>query len=117
MSLQTIVSESPLAQEEKDFLLQRLEMEGATPDVVASIKAALQEYIDAGFKTLGVELDPNDPKVQAAQQQFDTDVATAEAEYNEELENLTIDAAVVQAKANKASDGVQASAIKAEMAA
>ena len=117
MSLQTIVSGSPLAQEEKDFLLQRLEMEGATPDVVASIKAALQEYIDAGFKTLGVAIDPNDPKVQAVQQQFDQDVAAAEAEYNEEMENLTIDAAVAQAKANKAIDGVQAGAIKAQMAA
>lgn len=117
MSLQTIVSSSPLAQEEKDFLLQRLEMEGATPDVVASIKEALQEYIDAGFKTLGVELDPNDPKVQAAQQQFDEDVAAAEAEYNEEMENLTIDAAVAQAKANKAIDNIQASGIKAQMAA
>lgn len=117
MSLQTIVSDSPLAQEEKDFLLQRLELEGATPDVVASIKEALQEYIDAGFKTLGVALDPNDPKVQSVQQQFEADVAAAEAEYNEELENITIDAAVAQAKANKAIDGIQVSAIKAEMAA
>lgn len=117
MSLQTIVSGSPLKQEEKDYLLQRLEMEGATPDVVASIKAALQEYIDAGFKTLGVELDPNDPKVQAVQQEFEAGVAAAEAEYNEELENLTIDAAVTQAKANKAIDGLQAHALKAQMAA
>ncbi len=115
MSLQTILTDAPIADDVKAELLARLSEEGATPDVVAAIKTALQEYIDAGFKTLGIELDPNDPQVQAAQKQFDTDVAAAEAEYTEEMENLSIDAAVVQAQGNKALDGLQASALKAQL--
>lgn len=121
MSLQTILTDAPIAEDVKAELLERLDAEGATPDVVAAIKSALQEYIDAGFKTLGIELDPNDPKVQAAQKQFDDDVAAAEAEYTEEMENLAIDAAVVQVQGNKALDGLQASALtsalKAQLAA
>lgn len=116
MSLQTIVTGSPLTQDEKDFLLQRLELEGATPDVVAAIKAALQEYIDAGFKTLGVALDPNDPKVQAIQQQFEEDLAAAQSEFTEELENASIDAAIVQAQAGRKLDALQAGAVKMQMA-
>ncbi len=117
MSLQTILTDAPIAEDVKAELLARFTNEGATPDVVAAIKAALQEYIDTGFKTLGIELDPNDPQVKAAQQQFDTDVAAAEAEYTEEMENLSIDAAVVQAQANKALDTMQADALKAQMTA
>lgn len=117
MSLQTIISSSPLSDTDKKALLNRLQTEGATPDVVGSIKEALQEYIDAGFKTLGVEVDPNDPGVAAAQKHFDDEVASAEAEYNEEVENATIDAAVVQAQANKAIEGLEVDTIKAKMAA
>lgn len=117
MSLQTIVTNSPLTQDEKDFLLQRLELEGSTPEVIAAIKEALQEYIDTGFKSLGVTLDPNDPQVQATQQKFQEEVAAAEAEYNEQMENIAIDAAVLQARANKSIDGVQADLVKASIAA
>lgn len=115
MSLQTIISNSPLEQDEKDFLLQRLEMEGATPEVITAIKAALQDFIDSGFKDLGIALDPNDPKVQSISDQFKAGVAAAEAEYNEEMENLAIDGAVIQAKANKAIDAIQINAMKAGM--
>ncbi len=117
MSLQTILTDAPIAEDVKAGLLARLDDEGATPDVIKAIKDALQEYIDTGFKTLGIELDPNDPKVKAAQQQFNADVAEAEAEYTEEMENLSIDAAVVQAQANKNLDTMQADALKAQMAA
>jgi len=117
MSLQTIITDSPLSAEDKKALLDRLQSEGATADVVGSIKEALQEYIDAGFKTLGIEADPNDPGVVAAQKHFDEEVASAEAEYNEEVENATIDAAVVQAQANKAIEGLEVDTIKAKMAA
>jgi len=116
MSLQTIISNSPLEQDEKDFLLQRLDMEGATPEVIASIKTALQEFIDSGFKDLGVAVDPNDPKAQSISDQFKEGVAAAEAEYNEEMENLSIDAAVIQAKTNKTIDTIQINAMKASMA-
>jgi hypothetical protein len=116
MSLQTIVSNSPLADDVKEALLTELLTDGATDDVVAKIKDALQEYIDSGFKVLGVEADPNDPKVKAAQAAFDEEISAAEAEYNEEMENLSIDAAVIQAKANKDIDTMQISAMKAQMA-
>ncbi|MEK7632831.1 MAG: hypothetical protein AAB473_03495 [Patescibacteria group bacterium] len=117
MSLQTIISSSPLSDADKKALLNRLQAEGATPDVVGSIKEALQEYIDAGFKTLGVEADPNNPSVISAQQHFDEEVASAEAEYNEDVENATIDAAVAQAQTNKAIEALEADTIKAKIAA
>ena len=117
MSLQTIVSSSPLSDADKKALLNRLQTEGATLDVVGSIKEALQEYIDAGFKTLGIEADPNDPGVVAAQKHFDEEVASAEAEYNEEIENAAIDAAVVQAQMNKVIENLEVDTIKTKMAA
>ena len=117
MSLQTIISNAPLAEDVKERLLTKLLTDGATADIVAEIKDELQAYIDAGFKTLGVQPDPNDPKVKAAQKEFDDEVAAATAEYNEEMENLSIDAAVLQAKANKDIDSMQADAIKASIAA
>jgi hypothetical protein len=117
MSLQTIISSSPLAEDQKEFLLQRLELEGATPAVITSIKESLQEYIDAGFKKLGVELDQNDSAVKAVQQKFQADITAAEAEYNEELENVSIDTAISQAKANKGLNAIQVDTIKASIGA
>ena len=117
MSLQTIVSNSPLPDDIKERLLTKLLSDGATDEVVAEIKDALQEYIDAGFKTMGVTADPNDPKVKAAQQAFDEEISAAEAEYNEEMENLSIDAAVIQAKANKDLDTVHIQTLKSGLAA
>lgn len=117
MSLQTIIINSPLETKAKDALLKRLEAEGATEAVLADIKASLQEFIDSGFKELGVTADMNDPRAKAIQAEFDEQVAQAQTEYAEELENLNIDAAVAQAKANRALDVVQVNAMKAGLAA
>ncbi len=117
MSLQTIIINSPLEKKDKDALLKRLETEGASESVLADIKSALQGFIDSGFKELGVAADMNDPRAKAIQTEFDEQVAQAQAEYEEEMENLNIDAAVAQAKANKALDAVQTDAIKAGLAA
>lgn len=117
MSLQTIVTNAPLDEEVKSLLLERLEEEGPTDDVIASIKAALQEHIDAGFKTLGISVDPNDPVIQKAEEEFTETVQKAEAEFNEKMEDLSIDAAVAQAKANKQLDALQVQAIRAQLAA
>lgn len=117
MSLQTIVQNAPLDPKVKQGLLAQLAADGDTPETRAVVKDALQEYIDAGFKKLGVELDPNDPKVQAVTEQLNAAMDDAENELNEELENLNIDAAVAQAKANRALDGIQADAAKAALAA
>ncbi len=117
MSLQTIITNSPLEKKEKDALLKRLETEGATEAVLADIKASLQAFIDSGFKELGVTADMSDPRAKAIQAEFDEQVSRAQSELEEELENLNIDAAVAQAKANKALDGIQAGAMKASLAA
>jgi hypothetical protein len=61
MSLQTIISNSPLEKKAKDALLKRLETEGATDSVLADIKASLKEFIDSGFKELGVTADEQKP--------------------------------------------------------
>ncbi len=116
MSLQTIVSNAPLAEDVKERLLTKLLSDGATEDVVAEIKYELQAYIDAGFKTMGVEVDAQDPRVKAANDAFTKEIAAAQAEYNEEIEDLNIDAAVIQASANKDIDAIQADALKAQMA-
>jgi hypothetical protein len=117
MSLQTIVQNAPLDPAAKQALLAQIANDGDTPETRAVVKDALQEYIDAGFKKLGVELDPNDPKVQAITAQLNASLDEAENELNEELENLNIDAAVAQAKANKALDGIQIDAMKASLTA
>lgn len=117
MSLQTIVQNAPLDPKVKQGLLDQIANDGDTPETRAVVKDALQEYIDAGFTTLGVELDANDPKVQAVTTQLNASLDEAEAELNEDLENANIDAAVAQAKANKALDGIQASAMRASLAA
>lgn len=117
MSLQTIVSNAPLADDIKEYLLTKLLADGPTEEVVTEIKDALQAYIDSGFKTMGIQIDPNDPAVKAANDEFTREVEDAKAEYEEEMENLTIDAAVIQAKANKDIDAMQADALKAQMAA
>ncbi|MFA6017940.1 MAG: hypothetical protein WCT28_01105 [Patescibacteria group bacterium] len=117
MSLQTIVQNAPLAADVKKMLLDRIASEGETPELTEDVKVALQDYIDAGFKTLGVELDPNDPKVQAVATELNEELDAVEEEYNEELENLNIDAAVAQAKGNRDIDGLEADAFKAKMAA
>lgn len=116
MSLQTIVQDAPIAENEKKNLLDRIAREGSTPEVVTAVREALQSYIDSGFKALGVEPDPNDPKVQAIADQLNADIDEIEAGFEEELENLNIDAAVAQAKANKTLDSVEAQALKAKMA-
>jgi hypothetical protein len=117
MSLHTIITNSPLSREQKDDFLARLDSEGQTSALLAEIKDALQEFIDSGFKDLGVELDQDDPRVKAANAQFDAAVADAQQEFEENMENVTIDAAVLQAKANKAIDTMQINAMKAQMGA
>lgn len=117
MSLQTIVQGAPIAEDVKTMLLDRITQEGVTEDVVRAVKDALQDYIDSGFQKLGVEVDQNDPKVQAMTDKLNADIDAADQELTEELENLNIDAAVAQAKANKALDSVEAQALKAKMAA
>jgi hypothetical protein len=117
MSLQTIVQNAPLDPKTKQSLLDQIANDGDTPETRAVVKDALQDYIDAGFKKLGVELDANDPKVQTVTNQLNAAMNDAENELNEELENLNIDAAVAQAKANKALDGIQVGAMKANLAA
>lgn len=117
MSLQTIVQNAPLDPKVKQGLLAQLANDGDTPETRAIVKDALQEYIDAGFKKLGVELDPNNPKVQAVTNQLNSALDDAENELQEELENLNVDAAVAQAKANRSLDGLQAGAMKASLAA
>ncbi len=116
MSLQTIVTNAPLAEDVRAYLLERIEKEGATADVLATVKEALQAYIDAGFKSEGIEVNAKDPVVVTAQQAFAEEVAEATAEFTEETENLAIDAAVEQAKANKALDRLQANTVRAQMA-
>lgn len=117
MSLQTIVQNAPIDANVKNDLLSRIALDGDTPAVREIVKDALQDYIDAGFATLGVELDSNDPKVQAVAAQLNAALDETEQELNEELENLNIDAAVVQAKANKTLDTIQMDAIKAGLTA
>lgn len=117
MSLQTIVQNAPLDAGVKQGLLAQIANDGDTPETRAIVKDALQEYIDAGFKKLGVELDPNDPKVKAITDELNTAIDEAESELAEELENLNIDAAVAQARANKTLDGIQVDAMKANLAA
>lgn len=117
MSLQTIVTNAPITDEVKKYLLERLEIEGATPDVVATIKQALQEYIEAGFTQLGVATNPNDPAIVAAQQKFDTEVKKAEDMFTEEVENAAIDAALIQAQTTKDLETLQVQTLKEQMAA
>ncbi len=117
MSLQTIVTNAPLDEDVKQALLERLEEEGATDDVIAAIKAALQEHIDAGFKTLGIEVDPNDPVIQKAGADFTKAVTQASTTFEEKMEDLSIDGAVAQAKANKKLETIQVQAIRAQLTA
>lgn len=117
MSLQTIVSNAPLADDVKAQLLARLAEEGNTEEVVAAIKVALQDHIESGFKALGVTLDPSDPQVKAIDDKFKAEVAAAEKDYNDKMDDLSIDAAVIQAQANKEIDTVQAKMVKEKMMA
>lgn len=116
MSLQTIVTSAPLTDEVKEYLLDRITNEGETADVIATVKEALQEYIDAGFKTMGIEVDPNDPRVVAAKTTRDTEIQSAMDDLDEEIENLSIDAAVVHSQANKSIETLQVNTLKTQLA-
>lgn len=117
MSLQTILQKAPLATKTKQTLLNRIAEEGETAEVTQAVKDALQEYIDSGFKTLGVAADPNDPTIASITSTLNNELDAIENELQETLENLSIDAAVTQAKANKMIDTAGIAGMKAKMAA
>ncbi|KKW30544.1 MAG: hypothetical protein UY72_C0009G0007 [Candidatus Uhrbacteria bacterium GW2011_GWD2_52_7] len=115
MSLIDIINSSPLADDQKTALVERVEAEGATPDVVADVRAALQEYIDGGFQTLGVEVDVNDPAVKAATEKMEQEIAAAEADFNDSMADIDAEAKAVQQAIVKDADKIQANMIKGQI--
>lgn len=112
MSLIDIITSSPLAEDKKAELVARIETEGATPEVVADVRAALQEYIDGGFQTLGVHMDPNDPGVKEATEKMEQEIAAAEADFTEKIADVEAEAKAVQQAIVKDADKIQANMIK-----
>lgn len=115
MSLIDIINASPLASDQKAMWTERIQAEGASPEVVAGVREALQEYIDSGFQKLGVVLDPNDPSVKAASEEMETQIAAAEADFNDNIADIEAEAKAVQSAVTKDADKIHAEMIKAEI--
>lgn len=115
MSLIDIVNSSPLSDEQKTYWTGRVEAEGQTPEVVAGIREALQEYIDSGFQKLGVELDPNDPNVKEEYKKMEDEVAAAQADFDEKMADIEAEASAVTQAIAKDIDKIQADVVKAQI--
>ncbi len=82
-SLISFVKGSSLTDDVKEVLVDRLEAEGLTTEVVDSLKEAFQDNIDELFDKAGVKLDPNDPEFIAQHQQYAETVDAATKEFEE----------------------------------
>src|SRR3989338_8161217 len=112
MSLIDIVNSSPLSDDQKTYWRGRVEAEGHTREVVAGIREALQEYIDSGFQTLGVVMDPNDPNVKAENAKLEAAVSAAQADFDEKMADIEAEASAVTQAVTKDIDKIEAGMIK-----
>ncbi len=115
MSLINIINTSPLADDQKAMWIKRIETEGATPEVVSGVREALQAYIDGGFQTLGVDLDPDDQSVKAAYQKMEDEITAAESDFTEKMGDIEAEAGAVQQAISRDVDKVQANIVKAQI--
>lgn len=115
MSLITIINDSPLAADQKTMWISRIETEGATPEVIAGVREALQEYIDGGFQKLGVAMDPNDPGLVAASNKMNSELTAAQSDFNDSVADIEAEAKAVQSAVTKDAEKVQANMIKAQI--
>jgi protoporphyrinogen oxidase len=79
-SLKAFVKASSLTDDVKEVLIDRLEAEGLTTDVVDALKQAFQDNLDDLFDAAGVKLDPKDPEFIAQHQQYADEVDAASQE-------------------------------------
>lgn len=114
-SLIAFVKGSSLSDDVKVVLVDRLEAEGFTTDVVDALKEAFQDNIDEAFDAAGVKLDPTDPEFIAKHQAFADELDAATKEFETESAALQSDMGKTFNGLNQQIDAVQAEQIRNDL--
>jgi len=81
-----LVMSSSFTQEEKAMWVERLALEGLTPDVLQDLYMATVDALQGLYKKAGIEIDETDPKFEADHAEMMEEMTRVEAEFKKESE-------------------------------
>ncbi len=114
-ALIAFVKGSSVSDDVKTVLVDRLEAEGLTTDVVDALKEAFQDNIDEAFDAAGVKLDPKDPEFIAKHEAYADEVDAATKEFEAASAALDADTTKTFNNLNQEIDAVQAEQIRNDL--
>lgn len=105
-----------LSEEEKNRFIKQLQ-EGKDPEeVLDEIEDKLQEKIDDIFDEEGIVLDENDPGYKAKFKEIETEIKSAEAEFNQIMSDIEKESNQLQGDTSKEIDEAKLEEIRAKLA-
>lgn len=107
---------SELSEEEKEQFLAMIESGENPADVLDKIEEKLQEKLNDVFKEEGIELDENDPAVQARNNEMLSEVKAAEDEFNKTMDEIEKESDQIQEEALAEADKIKADNLKSKLA-
>lgn len=112
------IKESGLGEDVKAKVLNLLENNTLTKDILAQLKEILQADIDKTFDEAGIKTDNNDPEVKKALSELDADLKTVEsdlAEDNAFVEKSLADIEAAVGEINGAEDAASADSVRSKL--
>lgn len=94
--ISTILSDAPLPSEQKNKLLERLQTEGATKEVVEAAKQSIRSYHAKKLLSQPSILDEKDPEVKVANKKFVQELRQITQKYMGELAQIEKEAQTLQ---------------------
>jgi RecJ-like exonuclease len=92
-TLLEIITESPLSATTKDFFAKKIKKEGATQENIIALRELLRAVKRQTATDMGIQVDPNDPKLKAAQADMHTNLQAASDKYAQTMKRLEAEAA------------------------
>ncbi len=87
-TLLQIVTDSPLSTTTKDFFKTKIQREGATQANIVALRELLRAVKHQGVANMGLEINPNDPTIKAAQTKMHTELQAAADNYSKTMQRL-----------------------------
>lgn len=85
-----IVNQSPLSSTTRDFFTKKIQREGATQENIVALRELLRAVQHHKFTAAGFTLDPSNPKLEAASEQMQADLADAGNQYAATMKRLEV---------------------------
>jgi hypothetical protein len=87
-TLVQIVKDSPLSATTKDFFTKKIKKEGATQENIIALRELLRAVKHQVAAEAGIQVDPNDPAIKAAQAKMTSELQAASDKYTKTMKRL-----------------------------